>query len=615
MRTSKQQIDNHFSQLLKKRKILSKLWAICDELEEEATDQSRQKLQEIKPKIKEIEQQCGQLEDQMYNPDNGVYVGIATDLDAEGKVVFKPLYLKWANLDNHFIIYGTTRYGKSRLLGNLARQIIEKGDHIIIVDPKGGPGREILCWMIEALMEAKRHSDLFIIDPAFLNITDFFNPMFGLSNEQRMSLVIFLLSGGSISGDADFFATVGERIMACNISLQYLERIADPTGQYTKKKIQAEVARYQQYVVHRMESVHGMHDKETDFADRLNSDCVLPRSMQMDSLYNHTLATFADMLHYTEYDNLYGLLSAVKIMEPDPATKYVDSSYKKMLELRQEAIISLEGVLKVKEDQFFKITMGLSALLAKLSTGAIGKLFCSTRINPLITRLYRSDKKLACYINPGPLRYARTSEMIMKVFLKTIEGLGGSISASGRLFDNRGFMLIDEAQPIMFPGIEQQLNKIGGLGWTLGIFTQSQADMRSKLGKDLAEVSADSINTVGAMRTNDPNSKKIMSQIIGEKRKITLSQMMSVDAARFQVTKEFEAIVHPDSFSTLNKGEAMLTHMGKSYFVMFPYQADPSIFLEMPLLEEEILHREAARLEEELSMNFFEQDIASLDSP
>ena len=76
--------------------------------------------------------------------------------------------------------------------------------------------------------------------------------------------------------------------------------------------------------------------------------------------------------------------------------------------------------------------------------------------------------------------------------------------------------------------------------------------------------------------------------------------MMSVDASRFQIAGETENLVHASSIGKLKKGEAYITHLGESYFVLLPYQAAPKIELIMPDTAEEEMFKAIAGWEEEI---------------
>jgi hypothetical protein len=192
---------------------------------------------------------------------------------------------------------------------------------------------------------------------------------------------------------------------------------------------------------------------------------------------------------------------------------------------------------------------------------------------------------------PNPLKFSRTSEAMTKIIMKTLESMFGRISGTGRLNERRLWFIIDEGEAVLAEGIQSTLNKVGGIGGTVVIATQSGADFDYKLQPILARVAKDSINTIFTMKPNDPKSIKEMAENLGTI-KVIKTQIMADSGGvggRSVNMAEEELVVTPAMIDKLAVGEAYVKHYGKRAKLVFPYIPDPKGVLEMPKLPEEEL--------------------------
>lgn len=546
---------------------------------------------------KELEKKLIEAERLLQNKEKGFYLGDSVELGVESSSAErKPLYLPWQNLFNHFIIYGTTRFGKTRALANHMRQFIDAGYNVIIIDPKGGENQEILSWMAEFANSSNRLDDFMFFNPVFPNITDYFNPLFGKENDEIAS-DMKLYAMGDPKAKSDFFIQrVPQIIKAIATGCEYMEKVLDPDGRLVKAQLEEEVTKYL-----RSRIVNGhkvIFEKESmtmnpDVAFRSQERVVeMPEKISAQT-FKRKLMTYKDFAHFAVYENLISLYDAVK---STPISNVLSAEKQsEMMMLRDEAIVQISGAAGTSKEHYEKTTGSLIELLNKLSTGSVGRMFCSTPINPLVLRLQSEDKGILAVVQPNPLKYQSVSEMIMKIFLKTFESTFGNVAATGRVYKKRTIVLIDEASKAMFPGIEEQFNKLGGIGLSLGLYTQSQADMIMMLGKETATVIRDNINTVAYMKINDPNSKKEASQDFGQRKVLDYQMQMQGGIGgmgRAGIVAELQDIAHPDSFEELQIGESLVKHYGKRYFVQFPFQPAPKSFIDMPELDSEVVARE-----------------------
>lgn len=530
-------------------------------------------------------------EKRLVDVSKGLFLGVGVDLVLVKELI--PIYLDWKKLVNHYFVYGTSQVGKSRLLAIHVRQMILNNWNVLVVDPKGGKGQEILSWIIEFAGEAGRTEDLFLINPVYADYTDCFNPLYGLGNEEIASMVQLLCKGGGGS-DMDFFADLGYKVILADLyCLEFLETVSDPDGSIVQSRINNELINYYKLMELKGEQT-AKYDKLNkiimpDVTQRMNTKRPhrIHNNNEYSMVVDRTLITFKELAHYSNFDNLqYLIQTMLDFAITDIEDKKVLA---KLKYLKSEAINLMRDLKSIKEDFFIKVSTSLTTLLSQLSSGKIGQLLCTVRINPLVNRLYRKDKGLICVIQPAPLKFQKVSEMVLKIILKMFESVFGLIGASGRGMTRKVGLIIDEAKTVMYPGIEELYNKAGGLGMTIGGYTQSRGDIKYKLGADLAEVVEDCVNTLFYMRTNSGEARKYMASNFGTIRKhsYNYTSQNTVTDGKFMIETKDEDIVTPNHIKALGIGNGYVIHAGEKYRVEFPYQAEPFGSIEMPILKEE----------------------------
>lgn len=538
------------------------------------------------------------IEKDFFNIRKGVYLGIGVDLEnIDLTMPMQITYIPWQHWENHAEVMGTTRYGKTYLLALIAYQMILKGWDIVLIDPKGGKKQELLSWMIQFAMECGREEDVFFFNPAYTKVCTLLNPLFGMSNSEIAS-VVSLLSEGDGEKKDDFFSSISfVVVLGITTALEYLQMTFDPTGEKTRELEKEELMRYYDLTEMKGSKLESF-EKETKIAapdasmrmitERTNFSTNIKRG---DLTFNRTLITFRELEYYANHDNLKALHDFVQSTPPPSRDAYSEEDFRKVLSLRDEAT-RLLGQIAVLGEFYLKISMSLTALLAKLSTGEIGELFCTVRINPLLNRVYREDKGLIAIVQPAPLKFQKTSDMVNKVFIKMFESLFGTVSVTGRGFHRRIGFLIDEAKVALFRGIEEIYNKAGGMGMTIIAFMQSEKDRILKVGDVISEIISDNTNTKIYLKVNNFASKENIVKDFGTRRVHKRNTMGTDIGSKTMVTTEEEYLITTNSIDKLQKGQAFVSTYGKKYLVKFPFILPPEGEIVMPAIKEEGTLRE-----------------------
>lgn len=572
--------------------------------------------------FKKLEDELVIEEKKMINLDRGLYKGVA--INVRDKTYAKlPLYLKFKNIDNHLGYTGTTRVGKTKNMISDAQQLIKKGWDVLIFDPKGGEGQEILTETIQATLESNRPEDFKFLSPAFPDESEYANLIYGMADDEGASLIRTFAE--SVSDDGFFTGVVYENTLACLKSLTYIQAATDPSGEYTKKLEKLELEKYMKLKTlksvnktlsvskwNRTSNPNELVISTQKTTDKISDDYI--KREASNSLYqNRSMVTFKTLSNYITFDSLTSLKVTISsVITIPPIEKIGRERYLEITQLRDEALSILDKVLSTDKTNFSKIAKTHSVLLSQLVYGDIGEVFSGIGINPIANRLLSEDKGLVCVMQPYPMKYKTVSNISVMAMLKSIESMMGLIGTSGRANKRRLAIMIDEAGAVMYKGIEELFNKAGGLGVTMFVYTQSYEDYSLTLGPTNANVVIDNVNTPITMRMNHPESCKRAAESLGTIRKHT-SMYMSMGAGasgRFSVGNEDEPIALPEDMAELPVGMGYMRHNGETYLVDFPYVKGMTNYpIQMPTLENERSRREIAAYETQLLENIHKMTI------
>lgn len=604
----------------KMKSFLQKEESIRKQMDNEPNEKEFIKLQkeldEHLASFKELESNLVEEEKKMINLDRGLYKGVAINVKDKEYKKF-PLYLKFSNLTNHVGYTGTTRVGKTKNMISDAQQFINKKDKdgnseydVILIDPKGGEGQEILTETIEASLKANRPEDFRYVSPAFVNESEKMNLMYGMNDEEGASLIRSFSE--SVSDDEFFNSVVYENTLATLKALSFIQAATDPTGEYTKNLERQELEKYIK--------LKTLKDMDVDTAMDAWNQTLSPNELLVmtqdekkpkkkpkllnnlsESFYqNRSMVTFKILNNYVTYKSLAGLKETISEAIVIPSIEQVGhDKYSEIINLKNEALEILSKVLSTDELNFSKISKTHSVLLSQLVYGDIGEVFNGVGINPIANRLLSNKQGLVAVMQPYPMKYKNVSNISVMALLKSVESMMGLIGTSGRSNKRKLVIMIDEAGAILYKDIENLFNKAGGLGALLFVYTQSYEDYSLALGETNANVIIDNVNTNITMRMNHPESCKRAAEAIGTIRKHQSMYMSSVEgSSRFSVSNEDEPIALPEDIGNLPIATGYIKHNGETYIIDFPYMKSLSNYpIEMPILESEKTIRELSRYE------------------
>jgi len=532
------------------------------------------------------------VEEKFIDTNKGLFLGTAVSLLDDSRKKF-PLYLEWANLNNHVGFQGTTRVGKTRVMAYLIRQCIEKGDNVIVIDPKGGENQELLSWTAQFCKHAKRSSDFMYISPVYIDLSTPLNPLFLRTNEQIASDCVMLVDGPNVE---DFYKGIAYQIgYAISSCLEYLQYATDPSGELSKIQEEMEYIKYIQYMDKKIDNIdddikiHQEYILNKDSIDKIHtkySNIKIPKEkLEFLKAFNRSLMTFDELNHYCDFKMLKELKILLEtIPTPDRALWQQGVNIDK---IKTNSLKAINSVLSTEEEFLSKVSSSLKIKLMQLSTGKMGELFCGIRINPLMTRLMSNTKGCVCVIQPFPMTFQSISDMAVKIILSMLKSMFGYVGYSGNSLNKRLHIFIDEAGAVTYPDIKEFFNKAGGLGATMWVFTQSYADYKESMGDNQAEILMDNVNTSGIMRLNHANSCESAIEIIGNIRRQVTSTMLSGADSKYSSQIVEEPIASIRNILTLNNACGIIKHQKDILYVEFPIQKDIEGAFVMPSLTED----------------------------
>lgn len=549
------------------------------------------KIERLEKTKKNLEKELVLIEETFYDIKKGLWIGTAYNLeDVDADPIL--LYIPFHKIHNHIEVFGTSGYGKTRLMAIIMRQFIHYGWSLFAVDPKGGEFQEVAAWIYEFAAEVGMQQHVMRIMPTEPNLSDKANPIFGMNDVEIANLGASLTVSGSgtMTTEEQFFSgQVYKTLYAILTTMTYLENAISPDRSVVKNRVIKEVQKYINYVQNK--GIDNFYEDENieypDIATISLEDNKKREIKHAISPFNRELVTFRELAYYSTFENLEELL---KILESTPVPLLSDNKKREheISMMKQLAKKNLEDILQKGKEFYDKTGTSLNLLLSQLAYGPVGEVLCDIRINPLVKKA-RDKTGMIVLFQPAPMKFEKVSEILIKIYTRMWLSLFGTIGASGRGLHKRVAMVIDEAKPMMFPGVEEIYNKARQLGMTIFALYQSKSDLKFKLGETLADIVQDNTATSITMKQISMSSRTEMAASFGTVKMAENVQMTEMDGGgRSTIIYNEKELVSPDDINTLGIGEGFLQFDGKKYFVKFPYQKDPiPVNIVMPKLREE----------------------------
>ena len=175
----------------------------------------------------------------------------------------------------------------------------------------------------------------------------------------------------------------------------------------------------------------------------------------------------------------------------------------------------IQDVLESPQEYYAKVSSSLRTALVELSSGNIGKIIGKADENRFIKRL-EQGKRVILAIHSGSLITREAAATLCKVIISIIQSFIGRTYLSSRRVVNPPFSIyIDEAQSLLYQGIEDLFAKAGSANVMVNAFAQSVNQLYAAVGEEFAKSILDNTNTKLFMRCPDAETSAYATEHFG----------------------------------------------------------------------------------------------------
>ncbi len=477
-----------------------------------------------------------------YLPENNDLGGRSV-LHNVGSDVEEDLFLSVPGFTSHLSLIGETRVGKTRFLEVLLSQIIERGDSLIVMDPKGED--RLLNFCYSQAIESGREKDFIIFCPPFPQASKTYNPIADYVSVTDIAdrIVALLPQGGESQAFTNFCHSI---ILAVAEGLDAIGEVI------TFDKIE----RY-------------------SFSPEAASDLLVK-----------VIKTFLREKFKKEYPK-----------EVEDPTPWIDHYYEVLRKAEEEmgepaprskACENLIKFYRHPRENFMKMANELGPLLVMFNSGENRRLLSHIPSDINWQQMLDKDHKII-YFYLGSLIGLKTAYSIGQIALQDL------ISYIGRRYvysteRNPVWLVVDEFHNLCYPGFVDLISKAGGAGLRVIISMQSLADLEANMrwnARAHAQQILDNTATKICMRVSDRYTADRFTSIMGRVEVGATSESVYVtpevddskevfDTSFRTTSRQMEVpLIRSNWINEIPKGHAFMYSGGQTYKVKFPLFPEP----------------------------------------
>ena len=181
----------------------------------------------------------------------------------------------------------------------------------------------------------------------------------------------------------------------------------------------------------------------------------------------------------------------------------------------------LQDIIDSGQDYYNKVSSSLRTCLADLSFGNIGKIIGKADSNRFMRRL-EEGKRVVMVVHTGSMLTREAGQTLGKVVLSMIHSFIGRVYLSNRKsLKNQLSIHIDEAQSLLYAGIEDMFAKVGSANVSIKAYAQSVNQLYAALTEPLAKSILDNTNTKVFLRCSDKETSEYVTGHFGQKTKLS----------------------------------------------------------------------------------------------
>jgi conjugal transfer pilus assembly protein TraD len=467
------------------------------------------------------------------------------------------VWMDLAERVGHMLVLGTTRVGKTRLAEILITQDIRRGDVVIVFDPKGDA--DLLKRMYAEAKRADREDEFYFFHLGYPELSARYNPVGSFSRVTEVATRITNQLPKEGEG-ANFAQFVWGFVNAMSKAMTALGRTPSYQDIYRyANDIEPLVLDYCQFWLDREPRAAGWREEiETMEVD--------PKSL--DKAMKNRAMEVVKLLAYIREKDLY-----------------------------DDTAGSLMKVISYEQSYYNKLIASLIPLLEKLTTGKVAEL-----VSPDMSRL---DDRRPVFdwmgvINRGGIVYVGLDALtdyevagaVGNSMFSDLTSTAGRIYKHGETYGQSGqaakrriSIHADEFNELIGDEFIPLLNKAGGAGYQVAVYTQTWSDVEARIGSRAKAMQiGGNLNTLIMLRVKNTDTAKILTDQLDEVELVTTMSASQasdsnnpLDFSDFtsrnedRISTRLSPMIGPADLVRLPKGQAFaLIEGGKLYKLRMP---------------------------------------------
>ncbi|RUM93771.1 MAG: conjugative coupling factor TraD, PFGI-1 class [Thiothrix sp.] len=501
----------------------------------------------------------------------------------------KNIYIDLSDRTGHMLVLGTTQVGKTRELEVIVTQDIHRGDVVIVIDPKSDPN--LFRRMYHEAVRAGREDNFYFFHLGFPEVSARYAPVATFSRETEVAS----RTAGQLPGEGQsqafrefvwrYVNVIAKALIALGKKIDYKqikyygENIEPLFADYLAFYLESHGEEYPDWrqTVDSYEVLFKKNEKGfskgRDFSDRSDRSMALYQYFKEQQIHDDVAHSLIRTFDYPKgyLDKLVGsLLPLMEKLCTGKAAELLSPDYLDMEDPRPifdwPQVIRTGGIVYV----------GLDALADPEVASAIG----NSMFADLTSGSSRQYKHGASRGVPGADTYRPRVSILVDEFNELIG---------------------DEFIPL--------LNKAGGAGYQVTVFTQTWSDVIARLNnKAKAGQVGGNLNTILMLRVKELETAELLTKQLKD---VEINHLMSVSTGQantktgqgidFSATNEIRnttqrvGLIHPQDITQLSKGQCFaLVDGGVPVKLRLPL-LDNSDLIALPSNLEEIASQMQAR--------------------
>lgn len=251
-----------------------------------------------------------------------------------------------------------------------------------------------------------------------------------------------------------------------------------------------------------------------------------------------------DVKKHISHSSLKSLKDQIDLLDSDEA---------------RELTSDLARVLENPPDYFSKIANSLDVALTELTRGNVGKIIGQADENRFIKRL-EEGKSVIMVVQLGSMLTKKAAFTAGKVIISMLQAHIGRVYAVNKNLQPALSLHIDEAQSVLYQGIEDLFAKGGSANLYISGYCQSVNQLYTEVGDERAKSILDLCNTKLFMRVPDADTAEYISSHLGED--VKYSPMMSLGGGLTIREVEEERVKASQILALNNQEFYLMTYQG-----------------------------------------------------